>query len=277
MRGCSECVCRVPAGWKRDIALDLKQPDGQRIALELVATADVVHHNMTLGTADRLGVGYDDCRAVRPDVVYCNTYMYRATGPLAHMGGLDPPARAGQRREVGNGIPRSGIATARATSPPPSRRSTACSGGALMHRQRTGEGQLVRGRRSSTGRCSPPPTHSYTPDGTPSVRPQLQGRGVHSVLPPVRDRRRVASGRRRQGVPPGGSARDPGDRLRGGVHDRPGDQLAAAAPPGRRAGRDLGGDLGRRVDPVRRRAGAARAGRRVRASPCWAQCASSAT
>ena len=38
---------------KRDIAIDLKQPEGLRIALELVATADIVHHNMTLGTADR--------------------------------------------------------------------------------------------------------------------------------------------------------------------------------------------------------------------------------
>ncbi len=44
---------------KRDIAIDLKQPDGVRLALELVATADIVHHNMTLGTAERLGVGYE--------------------------------------------------------------------------------------------------------------------------------------------------------------------------------------------------------------------------
>jgi crotonobetainyl-CoA:carnitine CoA-transferase CaiB-like acyl-CoA transferase len=79
---------------KRDIALDLKHPDGLRLALELVATADMVHHNMTLGTADRLGVGYEHCRAVRPDVLYCNTYMYGPVGPLASMGGLDPLGQA---------------------------------------------------------------------------------------------------------------------------------------------------------------------------------------
>ena len=79
---------------KRDIALDLKQPEGLRIALELVATADIVHHNMTLGVADRLGIGYEHCKAVRPDIIYCNTYMYGAIGPLAHLGGVDPLAQA---------------------------------------------------------------------------------------------------------------------------------------------------------------------------------------
>ena len=41
---------------KRDLALDLKSPHGHRIALELVERADIVHHNMTLGTAARLGI-----------------------------------------------------------------------------------------------------------------------------------------------------------------------------------------------------------------------------
>src|SRR5215217_2013015 len=73
---------------KRDIAIDLKQPEGLELALRLVATADMVHHNMTLGTAERLGVSYEQCRAVKPDVLYCNNFMYGAEGPLAHMGGL---------------------------------------------------------------------------------------------------------------------------------------------------------------------------------------------
>src|SRR5262245_9740004 len=79
---------------KRDIALDLKHPSGREIALQLVARADMVHHNMTLGTADRLGVGYDDCKSVNPDVLYCNNFMYGPVGPLAHLGGLDPLGQA---------------------------------------------------------------------------------------------------------------------------------------------------------------------------------------
>ena len=93
---------------KRDIALDLKQPDGLRIALELVATADIVHHNMTLGTADRLGIGYEHCKAVRPDILYCNTYMYGAVGP-ARAPRRRRPARPGRRgTRVGGGTGRRG-------------------------------------------------------------------------------------------------------------------------------------------------------------------------
>ena len=66
---------------KRDISLDLKQPEGLEVALRLVATADMVHHNMTKGTADRLGIGYEHCQAVKPDILYCNNFMYGAIGP----------------------------------------------------------------------------------------------------------------------------------------------------------------------------------------------------
>src|SRR5258708_27143472 len=86
-------------GGKRDIAIDLKQPEGRRIARELVASADMVHHNMTLGTADRLGVGYQHCKAVRPDILYCTNFIYGPVGPLARLGGLDPLGQAASRLE----------------------------------------------------------------------------------------------------------------------------------------------------------------------------------
>jgi crotonobetainyl-CoA:carnitine CoA-transferase CaiB-like acyl-CoA transferase len=88
---------------KRDIALDLKSERGLEIALQLVERADIVHHNMTAGVAKRLGVGYDDCKRVNPDVVYCNTWAYGLVGPLAHFGGLDPlyQAAAGLEYESG--------------------------------------------------------------------------------------------------------------------------------------------------------------------------------
>ncbi|MDT3445313.1 MULTISPECIES: CaiB/BaiF CoA-transferase family protein [unclassified Pseudofrankia] len=79
---------------KRDIVLDLKKPEGLAIALRLVATADVVHHNMQKGIADRLGIGHEHCKAVRPDILYCNTYMYGPVGPYSHLGGLDPLGQA---------------------------------------------------------------------------------------------------------------------------------------------------------------------------------------
>ena len=88
---------------KRDISLNVKDPRGHEIALQLIATADVVHHNMTAGVAKRLGIAYDDCKSVNDDVVYCNTWAYGLEGPLAHFGGLDPifQAAAGLEYEAG--------------------------------------------------------------------------------------------------------------------------------------------------------------------------------
>jgi crotonobetainyl-CoA:carnitine CoA-transferase CaiB-like acyl-CoA transferase len=75
---------------KRSLALDLRNPAGLKVLYELVSRADVVHHNMTKGTAARLGVDEDTLRKYKPDLIYCNTYAYGAEGPLSHSGGLDP-------------------------------------------------------------------------------------------------------------------------------------------------------------------------------------------
>ena len=88
---------------KRSIAVDLKSPAGLEIGLELIERADIVHHNMTAGVANKLGIGYADAKRVNPDVVYCNTWAYGLEGPLAHFGGLDPlyQASAGLEYEAG--------------------------------------------------------------------------------------------------------------------------------------------------------------------------------
>jgi crotonobetainyl-CoA:carnitine CoA-transferase CaiB-like acyl-CoA transferase len=130
---------------KRDIALDLKSPKGVEIALELVERADIVHHNMTAGVANRLGIGYDDCKRVNPDVVYCNTWAYGLEGPLAHFGGLDPLYQASAGLEYEAGATHTGNA-------PLYYRFGMCDAAngmlsvvgvlaALYHQRRTGEGQ----------------------------------------------------------------------------------------------------------------------------------------
>jgi crotonobetainyl-CoA:carnitine CoA-transferase CaiB-like acyl-CoA transferase len=161
---------------KRDIAVDLKQPDGVRVALELVKTADIVHHNMTLGTAERLGLGYEGCRAVKPDILYCNNFMYGAVGPLAHLGGIDPLGQAAAGLEweqgpVAEGNPplwyRYGHGDVAAAIP-----SVTALLMALYHRNRTGEGQFMWASIFHG-------TMLYTADswlaadGTPSPRPTL--------------------------------------------------------------------------------------------------------
>ena len=57
---------------KRSCALDLSQPEGRELALELCAGAHAVIENFKVGGAERLGVGYDQVRAANPSVVYCS-------------------------------------------------------------------------------------------------------------------------------------------------------------------------------------------------------------
>jgi benzylsuccinate CoA-transferase BbsF subunit len=66
---------------KRSICLDLKHPAGRELALRLIEVSDVVVNNFSPGTMDRLGLGYDDARAVRPDVVYLEMPMLGNEGP----------------------------------------------------------------------------------------------------------------------------------------------------------------------------------------------------
>jgi crotonobetainyl-CoA:carnitine CoA-transferase CaiB-like acyl-CoA transferase len=57
---------------KRSCALDLSQPQGRELALELCGGADIVVENFKVGGADRLGVGYDAVRERNPRTVYCS-------------------------------------------------------------------------------------------------------------------------------------------------------------------------------------------------------------
>jgi crotonobetainyl-CoA:carnitine CoA-transferase CaiB-like acyl-CoA transferase len=57
---------------KRSCAIDLSQPKGRELALELCAGADAVIENFKVGGADKLGVGYEAVRARNPNVVYCS-------------------------------------------------------------------------------------------------------------------------------------------------------------------------------------------------------------
>jgi crotonobetainyl-CoA:carnitine CoA-transferase CaiB-like acyl-CoA transferase len=72
---------------KRSCALDLSQPEGRELALELCAGADGVIENFKVGGAERLGVGYEQVRAENPAVVYCSITGFGSR--------RDPPGRPG--------------------------------------------------------------------------------------------------------------------------------------------------------------------------------------
>ena len=74
---------------KRSICLDLKTEEGQEIARQLAAKADVVIQNFKAGGADKLGLGYETIRALNPRVVYCSISGYSVLGSERARPGYD--------------------------------------------------------------------------------------------------------------------------------------------------------------------------------------------
>src|SRR5262249_60958097 len=66
---------------KRSVLLDMKHPEGRRIAAELFSRADVVVENNTAGVMTRLGVNYESLAAQNPRIVYLSSQAVGATGP----------------------------------------------------------------------------------------------------------------------------------------------------------------------------------------------------
>ncbi|QBY01337.1 CoA transferase [Rhodophyticola sp. CCM32] len=68
---------------KRSVAVDLKHPDGRALLLEIVKDFDVVTENFRAGVMDRLGLGYEDFKAVKPDIIYASGSGWGQNSELA--------------------------------------------------------------------------------------------------------------------------------------------------------------------------------------------------
>jgi crotonobetainyl-CoA:carnitine CoA-transferase CaiB-like acyl-CoA transferase len=130
---------------KRSLAVDLKTDAGREVLRRLVATADVFLQNYRPGVAARLGVDYESLRAVNPALVYVSISGYGEDGPYAQRPGQDLLLQAMSGAMLSSG---------RAGEPPRAAgqylvdavtAATAFEGvlAALLHRERTGQGQLV--------------------------------------------------------------------------------------------------------------------------------------
>ena len=79
---------------KRDIAVDLRKPDGLALCHELTRSADVVVESFGPGVADRLGIGWDALAKVNPRLVYASISGYGTQGPMKEGKGYDLIAQA---------------------------------------------------------------------------------------------------------------------------------------------------------------------------------------
>lgn len=130
---------------KLSFSLNFKQPEAIEIAKKLVAVSDVVAENFAAGVMDKLGLGYETLRKIKPDIIMIAMSGYGAVGPessyvsygpaQAPLSGLSsltgfpgfPPMHVG----FSYGDPNGGLHGAFAVL------------AALMHRARTGEGQYI--------------------------------------------------------------------------------------------------------------------------------------
>jgi CoA:oxalate CoA-transferase len=90
---------RVPAAQYRErnklaVTLELKTPKGVELFKELVMRADVVAENFSVGTMERLGLGYETLRQVNPRIVYASVTAFGQHGPYAMQRGYDILAQA---------------------------------------------------------------------------------------------------------------------------------------------------------------------------------------
>ena len=74
---------------KRSVCLDLKTPEGQQIARDLIRKSDIVIQNFKFGDIERLGLGYEQMKEDQPGLIYCSITGYDRTGPEAARPGYD--------------------------------------------------------------------------------------------------------------------------------------------------------------------------------------------
>jgi crotonobetainyl-CoA:carnitine CoA-transferase CaiB-like acyl-CoA transferase len=130
---------------KKSVTLNLKDPSAREVVLRLAETSDLVVENYRPGVMDRLGIGYDDLREVNGSIVYVSGTGFGPDGPYVKRPGQDLLIQA-----------MSGLAAygGRRNDPPTPAGSSIVDAStalllafsalaALLHRERTGEGQRV--------------------------------------------------------------------------------------------------------------------------------------
>lgn len=132
---------------KRSMVLDLKQAAACEILTELLTSADVLVENFRPGALARLGFGYDEVRACNPGIVYLSISGFGHDGPSAQQRVYDPVIQAASGFAAAHPHPQTGepqlLQTAlcdKITALTAAQAVTA----ALLDRERTGQGQLVR-------------------------------------------------------------------------------------------------------------------------------------
>lgn len=130
---------------KRSLTLDLKAPEAIDIAKTLVSKSDIVMNNFASGVMEKLGVGYDVLRRIKPDIIMVSLPGYGTSGPEKDFVSYGPPqvAQSGLSALTGyvGGPPM--MAGFSYGDPNGGVHATFAVMAALLHREKTGQGQYI--------------------------------------------------------------------------------------------------------------------------------------
>jgi crotonobetainyl-CoA:carnitine CoA-transferase CaiB-like acyl-CoA transferase len=130
---------------KKSITLNLKSAGAVEIVKKMVAEADVVVENFKAGTMERLGLGFEDLKQIKPELIYCSVTGYGQTGPKAGEAAYDGAIQASSGMMSQTGHPETGPTR---TGFMPVDMSTALNtafaiSAALYRKETTGKGQRI--------------------------------------------------------------------------------------------------------------------------------------
>ena len=73
---------------KKSVVLDMKSDEGRKLAFDIIRQSDIIANNFGPGAMDRMGLGYEAVKAVKPDIVYLSMPMYGEDGPRKELLGV---------------------------------------------------------------------------------------------------------------------------------------------------------------------------------------------
>jgi crotonobetainyl-CoA:carnitine CoA-transferase CaiB-like acyl-CoA transferase len=137
---------------KRSITLDTSKPQSREIIQRLAKTADVVVANLPVGVMKKMGIDYESLKALKPDVILARISAFGPDGPYANRVGFDSVVQGMSGAMSLTGFPGAPIKAAVPYCDYGTALHTAFGiAMALIHREKTGEGQIVDGALLATG------------------------------------------------------------------------------------------------------------------------------
>src|SRR5579863_3765270 len=137
---------------KRSLTLDTSKPESAEIVRRLAKTADVVVANLPVAVMKKMGLNYDSLRAIKPDIILARVSAFGPDGPYANRVGFDSVAQAMSGAMALTGFDGAPVKAAVPYCDYGTALHTAFGVAlALLHREKTGKGQIVDGALLATG------------------------------------------------------------------------------------------------------------------------------